>query len=86
MGKVSGDVGKWLKRSFECRAKIKECDVASFQVLQSAMEVIKENVEGINMDRPLEKSAMHYNRLIHFTWCASADPSPIHCGGNDLEA
>ena len=69
VGKFSGDEGTWSEWSLKFRATIKECDVALFQALElageSEIEVTKAHVESISMDRPLEKSAMLYNRLIH---------------------
>ena len=73
VGKFSGDEGTWSECSPKFRATIKECDVALFQALESAgeseIEVTKAHVESISMDRPLEKSAVLYNRLIR-----------LHCG------
>ena len=69
MGKFSGDECTWSEWTLTFRATIKECDVALFQALElageSEIEVTKAHVESISMDRPLEKSAMLYNRLIH---------------------
>ena len=69
VGKFSGDEGTWSEWSLKFRATIKECDVALCQALElageSEIEVTKAHVESISMDRPLEKPAMLYNRLIH---------------------
>ena len=69
VGKFSGDEGTWSEWSLKFRATIKECDVALFQALElageSEIEVTKAHLESISMERPLEKSVMLYNRLIH---------------------
>ena len=62
--KVRGPSGR-----SSARATIKQCDVALFEALELAggfeIEVTKAHVEGISMDRQLEKSATPCHRLIH---------------------
>ena len=69
VGKFSGDEGTWSEWSLKFRATVKECDVALFQSLDSAseseIEITKAHVKSISKDRPLEKSAVLCNRLIH---------------------
>ena len=70
VGKFSSEKGLWREWSLKLRATIKECDVGLFQALELAgkadVEITREHVEQSTvMDRPLEKSAMLYNRLIH---------------------
>ena len=67
--RFSGDEGTWSEWSLKFRATMMECDVALFQARElagdSEIEVSKAHVESISMDRPLAKSAIFCNLLIH---------------------
>ena len=70
VGKFGGEEGAWTEWSLKFRATVKECDLNLFRALEMAgeseTEVLMEEVEksGV-LERPGEKSAMLYNRLVH---------------------
>ena len=71
IGKFGGEEAAWAEWVLKFRITIKEYDVGLFQALEMAgdseaeinmIEVAQSNI----MDRCMEKSAMLYNRFVHF--------------------